>query len=154
MTGRNSFGPGFPTDCAVFLSNARRSLQRAALSHGAAGESIDPTPGAFFRFRGRRSRQTAIRAGSATGGGCSAVRRIERAGAGAHSLSGDDPLTPVQRRPGLPIGNPTSQLFANIYLDGIDRTGERLRVKGGLDEAFEDVERGTLHAVAERCRRI
>ncbi len=33
---------------------------------------------------------------------------------------GDDILTPLQRRRGLPIGNLTSQLFANIYLDGLD----------------------------------
>ncbi|TVP65951.1 MAG: RNA-directed DNA polymerase [Leptolyngbya sp. LCM1.Bin17] len=33
---------------------------------------------------------------------------------------GDDLLTPVQRRRGLPIGNLTSQFFANIYLNGFD----------------------------------
>jgi retron-type reverse transcriptase len=33
---------------------------------------------------------------------------------------GDDLLTPVQRRKGLPIGNLTSQFFANIYLNGFD----------------------------------
>jgi retron-type reverse transcriptase len=33
---------------------------------------------------------------------------------------GDDLFTPITRRRGLPIGNLTSQLFANIYLDGLD----------------------------------
>lgn len=33
---------------------------------------------------------------------------------------GDDLLTPTQRKKGLPIGNLTSQLAANIYLSGLD----------------------------------
>jgi len=33
---------------------------------------------------------------------------------------GDDLITPLQRRRGLPIGNLTSQFFANIYLNGFD----------------------------------
>ncbi|MEP7341398.1 MAG: RNA-directed DNA polymerase [Acidobacteriota bacterium] len=33
---------------------------------------------------------------------------------------GDDLRTPYERRRGLPIGNLTSQFFANIYLDGLD----------------------------------
>ncbi|MBN2010133.1 group II intron reverse transcriptase domain-containing protein [candidate division KSB1 bacterium] len=33
---------------------------------------------------------------------------------------GDDLLTPVERRQGLPIGNLTSQFFANVYLDPLD----------------------------------
>ena len=33
---------------------------------------------------------------------------------------GDDLLTPLARRRGLPIGNLTSQLFANVYLDRFD----------------------------------
>jgi len=33
---------------------------------------------------------------------------------------GDELLTPLQRRRGLPIGNLTSQLFANIYLGELD----------------------------------
>jgi retron-type reverse transcriptase len=35
-------------------------------------------------------------------------------------FSGDDLLTPLQRRKGLPIGNLTSQFFANVYLNGFD----------------------------------
>jgi RNA-directed DNA polymerase len=33
---------------------------------------------------------------------------------------GDNLLTPIERRQGLPIGNLTSQFFANIYLNGFD----------------------------------
>ncbi|NET31345.1 MAG: RNA-dependent DNA polymerase [Cyanothece sp. SIO1E1] len=33
---------------------------------------------------------------------------------------GDDLLTPLQRRKGLPIGNLTSQFLANVYLNGFD----------------------------------
>jgi retron-type reverse transcriptase len=33
---------------------------------------------------------------------------------------GDDLLTPLDRRKGLPLGNLTSQFFANIYLNGLD----------------------------------
>jgi RNA-directed DNA polymerase len=33
---------------------------------------------------------------------------------------GDDLFTPTSRRRGLPIGNLTSQLFGNVYLDGLD----------------------------------
>ncbi len=33
---------------------------------------------------------------------------------------GDDLLAPLTRRRGLPIGNLTSQFFANVYLDGLD----------------------------------
>jgi RNA-directed DNA polymerase len=36
-------------------------------------------------------------------------------------FSGDDLLTPVEKMTGLPIGNLTSQFFANLYLDGVDR---------------------------------
>ena len=33
---------------------------------------------------------------------------------------GDNLLTPLERRSGLPIGNLTSQFFANVYLNGLD----------------------------------
>lgn len=33
---------------------------------------------------------------------------------------GDDMFTPLERRKGLPIGNLTSQFFANVYLDPLD----------------------------------
>jgi Reverse transcriptase (RNA-dependent DNA polymerase) len=35
-------------------------------------------------------------------------------------FDGDDLFAPLQRRRGLPIGNLTSQFFANLYLDGFD----------------------------------
>ncbi|WDD36069.1 reverse transcriptase domain-containing protein (plasmid) [Nostoc sp. UHCC 0926] len=42
---------------------------------------------------------------------------------------GDDLLTPVTRRRGLPIGNLTSQFFANIYLSGFDHfVKEQLKI--------------------------
>jgi len=37
-----------------------------------------------------------------------------------HYFKGDDLFTPIQRRIGIPIGNLTSQFFANIYLNGMD----------------------------------
>ena len=44
---------------------------------------------------------------------------------------GDDLLTPLTRRRGIPIGNLSSQFFANVYLDGLDHyCKEVLRVKG------------------------
>ncbi len=44
---------------------------------------------------------------------------------------GDDLFTPFERRRGLPIGNLTSQLFANVYLDGLDHyVREVLRAPG------------------------
>ena len=46
---------------------------------------------------------------------------------------GDDLLTPLTRRRGLPIGNLTSQFFANVYLDRLDHfCKEVLRAKGYL----------------------
>lgn len=43
---------------------------------------------------------------------------------------GDHLLTPLERRRGLPIGNLTSQFFANIYLNGFDHfVKEHLKVK-------------------------
>ncbi|MEM7769097.1 MAG: RNA-directed DNA polymerase [Cyanobacteria bacterium P01_A01_bin.37] len=43
---------------------------------------------------------------------------------------GDDLLTPVERRKGLPIGNLTSQFFANFYLNGFDHfVKEQLQVQ-------------------------
>lgn len=46
---------------------------------------------------------------------------------------GDDLFTPYQRRRGLPIGNLSSQLFANLYLDGLDHfCREMLQARGYL----------------------
>ncbi|MBD2365440.1 RNA-dependent DNA polymerase [Anabaena minutissima FACHB-250] len=44
-------------------------------------------------------------------------------------FSGDNLLTPVTRRKGLPIGNLTSQFFSNIYLNGFDHfVKEQLKI--------------------------
>lgn len=46
---------------------------------------------------------------------------------------GDNLFTPRERRRGLPIGNLTSQFFANVYLNGLDHfVKEVLRAKGYL----------------------
>lgn len=43
-------------------------------------------------------------------------------------FDGDDLFSPLARRRGIPIGNLTSQFFANVYLDGFDHfMKERLR---------------------------
>ena len=48
-------------------------------------------------------------------------------------FAGDDLFTPFERRRGLPIGNLTSQFFANVYLDGLDHfCKEALRARGYL----------------------
>lgn len=48
-------------------------------------------------------------------------------------FEGDDLFSPTERRVGLPIGNLTSQFFANLYLNGLDHfIKERLRVAGYL----------------------
>jgi len=39
----------------------------------------------------------------------------------AFYFPGDDLFTPFQRRRGLPLGNQTSQFFANLYLDPLDQ---------------------------------
>ncbi|NJR19746.1 MAG: RNA-directed DNA polymerase [Calothrix sp. CSU_2_0] len=44
-------------------------------------------------------------------------------------FQGDDLLAPLERRRGLPIGNLTSQFFANVYLNGFDHfVQEELKV--------------------------
>lgn len=46
-------------------------------------------------------------------------------------FTGDDLFSPHRRRRGLPIGNLTSQFFANMYLDGLDHfVKEVLRAEG------------------------
>lgn len=45
-------------------------------------------------------------------------------------FDGDDLLTPIQRRRGLPVGNLTSQFLANVYLNDFDHfVKEKLKVK-------------------------
>jgi len=46
-------------------------------------------------------------------------------------FDGDDLFTPYERRRGLPLGNQTSQFFANVYLDPLDHfVKDKLRCKG------------------------
>jgi retron-type reverse transcriptase len=48
-----------------------------------------------------------------------------------HYFPGDTLFTPTERRRGIPIGNQTSQFFANVYLDPLDHfVKERLRMRG------------------------
>ena len=63
---------------------------------------------------------------------------------------GDDLLTPLERDAGLPIGNLTSQWFANWYLDGLDHAATSRWGVGGYvrycdDFIFLDDDRGRLH---------
>ena len=67
---------------------------------------------------------------------------------------GDDLFTPYERRRGLPLGNQTSQFFANVYLHPLDRLiGEQLRP--GLwaryvdDLILFDSDKRRLHAMRE-----
>jgi hypothetical protein len=49
---------------------------------------------------------------------------------------GDDLLTPLARRRGLPIGNLTSQFFANVYLDGLDHFARRCCARPTCDTSM------------------
>src|SRR5262249_29303684 len=51
--------------------------------------------------------------------------------AGLGGFAGDDLFAPIERRRGLPIGNLTSQWFANWFLDDLDHlVTSRLKVGG------------------------
>jgi len=65
---------------------------------------------------------------------------------------GDDLFTPTERRIGLPIGNLTSQFFANIYLDNLDHfIKEKLKITKYLryvdDFCCCSNDKGFLHEV-------
>lgn len=68
---------------------------------------------------------------------------------------GDDLLTPLERRRGIPIGNLTSQFFANLYLDGFDHwmQGQAPVYLPYVDDmvALGD-DKGRLAALRERVR--
>lgn len=75
-------------------------------------------------------------------------------GEDAEYFSGDDLLTPVERRKGLPIGNLTSQFFANAYLNGFDHSvKEQLKAQQYLrfvdDFALFSNDRSFLEAARE-----
>lgn len=62
---------------------------------------------------------------------------------------GDDLFTPFNRRRGIPIGNLTSQFFANLYLDALDHfVQEQLKPKGYIryvdDLTIFDDDKGRL----------
>lgn len=65
---------------------------------------------------------------------------------------GDDLFTPFERRRGIPIGNQTSQFFANVYLDKLDHyVKEDLRARGYVryvdDVLVFDHDKHRLHEV-------
>lgn len=51
---------------------------------------------------------------------------------------GDDLFTPFERRRGLPLGNQTSQFFANLYLDGLDQLITRQLRPGAYARYVDD----------------
>ncbi len=70
---------------------------------------------------------------------------------------GDDLFTAVERRRGLPLGNQTSQFFANVYLNPFDHfVKEQLRPTGYVRYVDDFVIFGQSSAelvdVRERCR--
>ena len=70
---------------------------------------------------------------------------------------GDDLFAPGERRKGLPIGNLTSQFFANVYLDGFDHfVREKLRPSGYVrycdDFALFADDKALLRECLEACR--
>lgn len=71
-------------------------------------------------------------------------------------FAGDDLLTPLTRPRGLPIGNLTSQLFGNFYLNGFDHwVKQELGVRAYLrfmdDVLLLDDDAGRLRVLASRC---
>jgi len=52
---------------------------------------------------------------------------------------GDDLFTPLEHRRGIPIGNLTSQFFANIYLDGFDHYVKEILHCGAYIRYVDDI---------------
>ena len=70
---------------------------------------------------------------------------------------GDDLLSPLARRRGLPIGNQTSQFFANVYLDPLDHCVEEQLRPGGYVRYCDDFvlfadDKRWLDVARQRCR--
>ena len=70
---------------------------------------------------------------------------------------GDDLLTPIECKIGLPIGNLTSQFFANLYLDDVDHfIKEKLRAHAYLryvdDLVILGRDKVLLHDIRENIR--
>ena len=55
-----------------------------------------------------------------------------------YHFPGDDLFTPLERRKGLPIGNLTSQFFANVYLNGLDHFVTEKMSWGGYVRYVDD----------------
>ncbi|MCP5090899.1 MAG: RNA-dependent DNA polymerase [Gammaproteobacteria bacterium] len=77
----------------------------------------------------------------------------------SHIFPGDDLLTPLEHSIGLPIGNQTSQFFANLYLDPLDHfVKEKLGVPGYCrycdDFVIFSRDKAFLAEARERCRRF
>jgi len=75
----------------------------------------------------------------------------------APSFPGDDLLSPVERRTGLPIGNLTSQFLGNLYLDALDHAmkevhGARAYLRYVDDMAVLDDDKQRLHDLREAVR--
>ncbi len=89
-----------------------------------------------------------------------AGRIIDHAGEqdeGVEYFRGDELFTPCGRRRGLPLGNQTSQFFANVYLNPFDHWAkESLRARCYLryvdDFAILGDDPGWLAEARERCR--
>lgn len=76
----------------------------------------------------------------------------------ANYFPGDDLFTVAHRRKGLPMGNLTSQFFANIYLSGFDHfVKEELRVKGYIryvdDVVLFGNDKAALHQIRQEMER-
>jgi retron-type reverse transcriptase len=75
----------------------------------------------------------------------------------AYGFPGDDLLTPLERRTGIPIGNLTSQFLANLYLDDFDHwMKEQQRQPAYLryvdDMIVLDDDKGRLHDLLESAK--
>lgn len=69
-------------------------------------------------------------------------------------FEGDHLLTPLQRRKGLPIGNLTSQLFANLYLNKFDYfVLENLKISNYIRYSDDFALFSNSHSVLEQARR-
>lgn len=74
-----------------------------------------------------------------------------------HWFADDDLFSPLERRRGLPLGNQTSQFFANVYLNRFDHfVKEVLRAPGYIryvdDFVLFHADKSWLAWAKERCR--
>ncbi len=74
-----------------------------------------------------------------------------------HYYPGDDLLTPLERRHGIPIGNLTSQFFGNVMLDPLDHWIKETLRRGAYLRYMDDFlvfgnDKRELHAILEKIR--